>query len=133
VIVDWSAARQPKTGADSIWIMRRRRDGAERVENPPTRHAAKALLGDIFCGSAERGERVLAGSTSRSAIPRFARRLGLWVRPVRRMGRDRSEASGRREERQQPLAVATEFNRESRATPFRSGLSGPRSPARISG
>ena len=62
VIVDWSAANQPKTGRDSIWICAVDRDGSERlVENPPTRHAGKALLGEILAQATARGERVLLG------------------------------------------------------------------------
>ena len=49
VIVDWSAASQPKMGRDSIWICAVDRDGAERlVENPRTRHSAKHLLGELL-------------------------------------------------------------------------------------
>lgn len=60
VIVDWSAASRPKTGRDSIWICRR--DGAgERLDNPPTRHAARALLAEFLAGASGRGERVLLG------------------------------------------------------------------------
>ena len=43
IIVDWSAARTPKTGRDSIWICRLGLDG-ETVVNPPTRAAARMLM-----------------------------------------------------------------------------------------
>ena len=45
VIVDWSAANMPRVGRDSIWICRRCGDH-ETLVNPPTRHAAKALIAE---------------------------------------------------------------------------------------
>src|SRR5947199_8429440 len=62
VIVDWSAASQPKTGRDSIWICAVDRDGVERlVENPQTRHSAKNLLRELLSDAAARAERMLLG------------------------------------------------------------------------
>ena len=77
VMVDWSAATQPKTGRDSIWICRRGQHG-ESLHNPPTRHEAKALLGAIIAeGLAEDG-RVLVGCDFPFGYPAgFAARLGL--------------------------------------------------------
>src|ERR1051325_3015336 len=85
VIVDWSAASQPKMGRDSIWICAVDRDGAERlVENPRTRHSAKNLLGELLSDATARSERVLlgfdfpfgypAGFAQREASVRQARR-----------------------------------------------------------
>jgi precorrin-8X/cobalt-precorrin-8 methylmutase len=77
VIVDWSASSRPKTGRDSIWICHRGQDG-ERLENPPTRHLARLLLGDILAAAAGRGERVVLGFDFPFGYPAgFARRLGL--------------------------------------------------------
>src|SRR5580693_373865 len=77
VIVDWSAARTPKTGRDSIWVCHLGPDG-ERVENPPTRHAARELLAQILAAAVARGERVVAGFDFPFGYPTgFARRLGL--------------------------------------------------------
>ncbi len=60
VVVDWSAAGTPKTGADSIWIAVWRA-GDVALHNPPTRVTAETILRDILL--AERGarRRVLAG------------------------------------------------------------------------
>src|SRR5437762_12862436 len=77
VIVDWSAASQPKTGRDSIWICRLGADG-ESFCNPPTRHAAKGLLADMLAGASARGERVVVGFDFPFGYPAgFAARLGL--------------------------------------------------------
>src|SRR5713101_8055124 len=83
VIVDWSAASQPKTGRDSIWICRLGADG-ESVCNPPTRHAAKGLLSDMLAGASERGERVILGFDFPFGYPTgCAARLGLKGTPWR--------------------------------------------------
>ncbi len=77
VIVDWSAAAQPKTGRDSIWICHQGPTG-ERVDNPPTRHRAKQLLGEILAAASARDERVLLGFDFPFGYPAgFAARLGL--------------------------------------------------------
>ena len=77
VIVDWSAANQPKTGRDSIWICHRGPAG-ERCENPATRHAAKLMLADILADVTGRGERVVLGFDFPFGYPAgFAARLGL--------------------------------------------------------
>jgi precorrin-8X/cobalt-precorrin-8 methylmutase len=83
VIVDWSAASQPKTGRDSIWICCRGADG-ESFSNPPTRHAAKGTLADILARASERGERVIAGFDFPFGYPAgLAARLGLAGTPWR--------------------------------------------------
>ena len=50
VVVDWSAAGQPKTGRDSIWFALYTREGGrlrrKALVNPATREAATADLGD---------------------------------------------------------------------------------------
>jgi hypothetical protein len=77
IIVDWSAARTPKTGRDSVWICRLGADG-ETVLNPPTRHAAREALAEMLASATERGERVVAGFDFPFGYPRgFAARLGL--------------------------------------------------------
>ena len=77
VMVDWSAATVPRTGRDSIWICWHAKDG-ERLENPPTRQAAKVLLADWLAAAVERGERVLIGFDFPFGYPAgFAARLGL--------------------------------------------------------
>ncbi|MEQ8965358.1 MAG: precorrin-8X methylmutase [Azospirillaceae bacterium] len=66
VCVDWSAARVPRTGADSVWWAHVRRTGGEAgavvaLENPPTRAAATAALADLLETVSAAGERVLVG------------------------------------------------------------------------
>jgi precorrin-8X/cobalt-precorrin-8 methylmutase len=111
LIVDWSAANQAKTGRDSIWICALGPNG-ERCDNPPTRHAAKALLGDRLAAILARGERALVGFDFPFGYPSgFARRLGLsgppwratWDEIVRRMQDDETNANNRFE-------VAAGFN-----------------------
>ncbi|HYM71373.1 MAG TPA: hypothetical protein VET89_00210 [Stellaceae bacterium] len=83
LIVDWSAARTPKTGRDSIWICRHAPDG-ETVANPPTRHAARLMLAEMLAAAMARGERVLAGFDFPFGYPAgFAARLGLHGVPWR--------------------------------------------------
>ena len=84
VIVDWSAASQPKTGRDSIWICAVDRAGSERlVENPHTRHRAKNLLGELLSDATARGERILLGFDFPFGYPAgFAARLGLAATPL---------------------------------------------------
>src|ERR1051325_10618823 len=115
VILDWSAASQPKTGRDSIWICMVDRDGSERlVENPPTRHAAKALLSEILMETTARGERALLGFDFPFGYPAcFGQRLGLnGVQPWRAVW---DEIAGRLTDRENNgndrFHVAAEFNR----------------------
>ena len=83
VMVDWSAATVPRTGRDSIWVCWHA-PKSERLENPPTRHAAKELLGDWLAAALARGERVLLGFDFPFGYPAgFAARLGLIGPPWR--------------------------------------------------
>jgi precorrin-8X/cobalt-precorrin-8 methylmutase len=83
VMVDWSAATVPRTGRDSIWICWHAPDG-ERLANPATRHAAKALLGEWLAAATAHGERVLLGFDFPFGYPKgFAGRLGLSGPPWR--------------------------------------------------
>ena len=78
VMVDWSAEARPKTGADSLWLTLLDRDGDERVDNPPTRAAAIALLADWLSDLSARGRHVLVGFDFAFGLPRGAlARLGL--------------------------------------------------------
>lgn len=77
VMVDWSAANVPRQGRDSIWICWHGPEG-ERLDNPPTRHAAKALLCERLAMALGRGERVLLGFDFPFGYPAgFAARLRL--------------------------------------------------------
>ncbi|MBV9553351.1 MAG: cobalamin biosynthesis protein CbiG, partial [Alphaproteobacteria bacterium] len=83
ILVDWSAATTPKIGRDSIWICRLGPSG-ETVANPPTRHAARALLAEMLAQAAADGERVVAGFDFPFGYPvGFAARLGLGGTPWR--------------------------------------------------
>jgi precorrin-8X/cobalt-precorrin-8 methylmutase len=115
VIVDWSAASEPKVGRDSIWICAVDRDGAERlVENPRTRHSAKNLLGELLSDAMARGERVLLGFDFPFGYPAgFAQRLGLNGAPPWRAVWDEiaarlKDAENNNNDR---FTVAAEFNR----------------------
>jgi precorrin-8X/cobalt-precorrin-8 methylmutase len=83
VMVDWSAAAVPRTGRDSIWVCWHAPDG-ERLANPPTRYAARALLQDWLAAALSHGERVLLGFDFPFGYPvGFAARLGLSGAPWR--------------------------------------------------
>jgi precorrin-8X/cobalt-precorrin-8 methylmutase len=82
LIVDWSAASHPVRGANSIWCALAER-GARgrlriRLENPPTRACAIALVEAEIERFAARGRVLLAGFDFAFGYPAgFARRLGL--------------------------------------------------------
>ena len=65
VMVDWSAASKPATGADSIWIGALTPDSrlklAFKASNPPTRAKALEELADLLGRCLKRGDRVLLG------------------------------------------------------------------------
>jgi hypothetical protein len=112
IIVDWSAARTPKTGRDSIWICQLG-PGGERVENPPTRSAARLILAEMLAAAIDRGGRVVAGFDFPFGYPAgFAARLGLAGLPWRavwdelaRLIEDRDDNDNNR------FAVAAALNR----------------------
>src|SRR6185437_11431675 len=68
VIVDWSAASKPTTGADSIWIGVAKRDVRFRLAfesfNEATRTAAEARLTAILADLKTRSARALVGFDS---------------------------------------------------------------------
>jgi len=65
VMVDWSAASKPATGADSIWVGALTPDSrlklAFKASNPPTRAKALEELEDLLGRCLKRGDRVLMG------------------------------------------------------------------------
>jgi precorrin-8X/cobalt-precorrin-8 methylmutase len=115
VIVDWSAANQPKTGRDSIWICAVDRDGSERlIENPHTRHRAKNLLSELLSEATARGERVLLGFDFPFGYPAgFAQRLGLNAAPPWRAVWDEiaSRLKDAENNKNDRFTVAADFNR----------------------
>ena len=74
LIVDWSAASKPTTGADSIWIGVMKRDVRFRLTfesyNEPTRTAAEARLTTILADLKKRSERALVGFDFPLGFPR---------------------------------------------------------------
>jgi len=82
VIVDWSAASKPTTGADSIWIGVLKRDVRFRMAfesyNTATRAEAEQRLGAILDDLKKRSERALVGFDFPLGFPRgFAEALKL--------------------------------------------------------
>ncbi|HPN05105.1 MAG TPA: cobalamin biosynthesis protein CbiG [Hyphomonadaceae bacterium] len=65
VMVDWSAASKPATGADSIWIGALTPDSrlklSFKASNPPTRAKAMEELTELLTRCLKRGDRVLVG------------------------------------------------------------------------
>ncbi len=65
VMVDWSAASKPATGADSIWIGALTPDSrlklSFKASNPPTRAKAIEELSELLARCLKRGDRVLVG------------------------------------------------------------------------
>jgi hypothetical protein len=119
VIVDWSAANVPRIGRDSIWICGRCGDH-ETLVNPPTRHAAKALLADWLIAAQARGQRVLLGFDFPFGYPAgFAARLGLSGPPWRAVW---DEIAGLIEDDERNcnnrFNVAEELNRRVSSAPF---------------
>lgn len=79
VMVDWSAAATPKTGADSIWVaISRPGDRVPKLFNPPARAALFPALVSLLAEEIAAGHRVLAGFDFAFAYPQgFAKALGL--------------------------------------------------------
>ena len=61
VMVDWSAASRPTTGADSIWLGIARPGAETQVENIPTRLEARARLKTLAAEAVKQGEKLLIG------------------------------------------------------------------------
>jgi hypothetical protein len=74
LIVDWSAASKPTTGADSIWIGVMKRDVRFRLTfesfNEATRTAAETRLNTILADLKKRSERALVGFDFPMGFPR---------------------------------------------------------------
>ncbi|RAK52378.1 cobalamin biosynthesis protein CbiG [Phenylobacterium deserti] len=125
VIVDWSAAAKPSTGADSIWIGVLKRDVRFRLAfesfNPPTRAEAEKKLAAILDDFKKRGERALVGFDFPLGFPRgFAAALNLTgEQPWRavwdqldKMVKDKADNTNNR------FGVGSEINRRMTGGPF---------------
>jgi hypothetical protein len=125
VIVDWSAASKPTTGADSIWIGVLKRDVRFRFafesHNPATRKEAEALIGAILDDRAKHRERTLLGFDFALGLPRgLAAGLQLpgdqpWLavwNQIDRMVTDKADNTNNR------FGVASEINRRLTGGPF---------------
>ena len=125
VIVDWSAASKPTTGADSIWIGVLKRDVRFRFtfesHNPATRKEAEALIGAILDDRAKHRERTLLGFDFALGFPRGlaaglklpsdAPWLSVWNQ-IDRMVTDKADNTNNR------FAVGSEINRRLTGGPF---------------
>jgi hypothetical protein len=125
VIVDWSAASKPTTGADSIWIGVLKRDIRFRMAfesfNPPTRAEAEKRLTLILDDLKKRGERCLLGFDFPLGFPRgFAAALKLpgeapwrsvWDQ-LDKMVKDKADNTNNR------FGVGSEINRRMTGGPF---------------
>jgi hypothetical protein len=125
VIVDWSAAAKPTTGADSIWIGVLKRDVRFRMAfesyNPATRAEAESRLNAILDDLKKRGERALVGFDFPLGFPRgFASALKLTAEPawravwdqLDRMVKDKADNTNNR------FGVGSEINRRLTGGPF---------------
>jgi hypothetical protein len=125
VIVDWSAAAKPTTGADSIWIGVLKRDLRFRMAfesyNPSTRAEAETRLGLILDDLKKRSERALVGVDFPLGFPRgFAAALNLTAEPswhavwdqLDRMVKDKTDNTNNR------FGVGSEINRRLTGGPF---------------
>ena len=125
VIVDWSAASKPTTGADSVWIGVLKRDVRFRMAfesyNPATSGEAEKRLTLILDDLKKRSERALIGFDFPLGFPRgFATALKLpgdeawraaWDQ-VDKMVKDKVDNTNNR------FAVASEINRRLTGGPF---------------
>jgi len=125
VIVDWSAAAKPTTGADSVWIGVLKRDVRFRLtfesHNPATRQEAETKLAAILDDFKKRGERALVGFDFPLGFPRgFANALSLpgeqpwravWDQ-LAKMVKDKADNTNNR------FGVGSEINRRLTGGPF---------------
>ncbi len=125
VIVDWSAAAKPTTGADSVWIGVLKRDVRFRLTfesfNPATRHEAEIKLAAILDDFKKRGERALVGFDFPLGFPQgFAKALSLpgehpwravWDQ-LNKMVKDKADNTNNR------FGVGSEINRRLTGGPF---------------
>jgi len=121
LMVDWSAAATPRTGADSIWTALVERDGGPvALANPPTRLAALDAVRTICRRYHEAGRRLLVGFDFPNGYPRgTAGRAGLNGAPWRAIWDHLAAAieEGVRNKNNR-FAVAADLNRRLSGGPF---------------
>jgi hypothetical protein len=125
VVVRWSAASKPTTGADSVWIGVLKPDVRFRLSfeahNPSTRAQAEILLGQILEDRAKRRERTLVGFDFPLGFPRGLSAglklsgetpwLAVWDQ-LGRMVKDKADNTNNR------FGVGSEINRRLTGGPF---------------
>jgi hypothetical protein len=125
IVVDWSAASKPTTGADSIWIGVLKRDVRFRMafesHNPSTRAEAEKKLAAILDDLKKRAERALLGVDFNLAFPRgLSEALKLPGDPpwravwdqIDKMAKDKADNTNNR------FGVGAEINRRLTGGPF---------------
>lgn len=113
VMVDWSGAGVPVTGANSIWwAQARKRFGIVALANPPTRQDARCEIADLARREVEAGRRVLLGFDFPFGYPAGTARnigadgwKGIWVRLAKELP-DQSENA------QDRFGLAAQLNTE---------------------
>lgn len=121
LMVDWSAAAMPRTGADSIWYALVERDkGLVDIDNPPTRAAALQAIRAICRDYARSGRRLLAGFDFPNGYPHgTAARVGLDGIPWRALWDHLAAATEEGEKNaNNRFAVAADLNRRMSGGPF---------------
>ncbi|MCR5879892.1 cobalamin biosynthesis protein CbiG [Phenylobacterium sp. J367] len=125
VIVDWSAASKPTTGADSVWIGVLKRDVRFRLAfesyNPPTRAEAEKKLASLLDDFRKRSERALVGFDFPLGFPRgFAAALKLPGEPPWRAAWDQLDkmAKDKADNTNNRFSVGSEINRRLTGGPF---------------
>ncbi|WP_454715162.1 cobalamin biosynthesis protein CbiG [Caulobacter segnis] len=125
VIVDWSAAAKPTTGADSIWIGVLKRDVRFRLTfesyNPSTRGEAETRLAAVLDDLKKRGERALVGFdfplgfprglSQALSLPGEVRWRAVWDQ-LAKMVKDKADNTNNR------FGVGSEINRRLTGGPF---------------
>jgi hypothetical protein len=125
IIVDWSAASKPNTGADSVWIGVLKRDVRFRLAfeafNPPTRVEAEKKLVAVLDDLKKRNERALLGLDFPLGFPRgFAGALKLPTEPAWRAAWDQLDrmVKDKLDNTNNRFGVASEINRRLTGGPF---------------
>jgi hypothetical protein len=125
IIVDWSAASKPNTGADSVWIGVLKRDVRFRLAfeafNPPTRAEAEKKLVAVLDDLKKRNERALLGFDFPLGFPRgFATALKLPTEPAWRAAWDQLDrmVKDKVDNVNNRFGVASEINRRLTGGPF---------------